>query len=134
MWQYQRTEDLYHHGILGMKWGVRRYQNHDGSLTALGKIHQRQMGWSKDAKSAARLKKKGMNQMTNAELKKLNERRNLEENYKRLNPSKAKKYTKAALATIGTAATIASIADLGPKYQKIWVTGKGWVTKLVKRG
>ena len=28
---------LEHHGILGMKWGVRRYQNPDGSLTAAGK-------------------------------------------------------------------------------------------------
>lgn len=29
--------ELYHHGIKGMKWGVRRYQNSDGSLTAAGK-------------------------------------------------------------------------------------------------
>lgn len=28
---------LAHHGILGMKWGVRRYQNKDGSLTDAGK-------------------------------------------------------------------------------------------------
>lgn len=28
---------LAHHGILGMKWGVRRYQNKDGSLTSAGK-------------------------------------------------------------------------------------------------
>ena len=29
--------ELYHWGIKGMKWGVRRYQNKDGSLTAKGK-------------------------------------------------------------------------------------------------
>ena len=29
--------ELYHHGIKGMKWGVRRYQNEDGSLTPAGK-------------------------------------------------------------------------------------------------
>ena len=31
---------LAHHGILGMKWGVRRYQNADGSLTMAGKKRQ----------------------------------------------------------------------------------------------
>lgn len=28
---------LAHHGIKGMKWGVRRFQNEDGSLTGAGK-------------------------------------------------------------------------------------------------
>lgn len=31
--------ELYHHGILGQKWGVRRFQNKDGSLTPAGKVH-----------------------------------------------------------------------------------------------
>lgn len=30
---------LVHHGILGQKWGVRRFQNKDGSLTEAGKKH-----------------------------------------------------------------------------------------------
>ena len=38
---------LEHHGILGMRWGVRRYQNSDGSLTSAGKKH-----YSPEAKAA----------------------------------------------------------------------------------
>ena len=32
-------EELYHHGIKGMRWGIRRYQNPDGSLTPTGRKH-----------------------------------------------------------------------------------------------
>ena len=34
---YLEIRELYHHGIKGQKWGIRRYQNEDGSLTAEGK-------------------------------------------------------------------------------------------------
>ena len=32
-------DEINHHGVLGQKWGVRNYQNSDGSLTAAGKSH-----------------------------------------------------------------------------------------------
>ena len=31
---------LQHHGVLGQKWGVRRFQNRDGTLTSAGKAKQ----------------------------------------------------------------------------------------------
>lgn len=50
--------ELYHHGVQGQKWGVRRYQNADGSLTAAGKKHaqsakNRGLASAKDAVSSA---------------------------------------------------------------------------------
>ena len=38
---YYNSPYICHYGILGMKWGVRRYQNADGTLTAAGKKRQR---------------------------------------------------------------------------------------------
>jgi len=94
--------ELYHHGILGMKWGIRRYQNKDGSLTPAGRRRKRirYEEYSDDEKRAYELSRKNPAQLSNKELRELNDRLQLKRNYEGL----TKKQKTALAAILGTAA------------------------------
>lgn len=87
------NEFLQHYGKKGMKWGVR-------SARSRVKV-------SSDFKSTAPHRGKRASSLTNKQLKAVNERMNLEQNYKRMNPSKIK----VGLVTAGTILTVAKLGQ-----------------------
>ena len=121
--------ELYHHGIKGMKWGVRRYQNPDGSLTVAGKArynvgravgnvgkaissaytaHRSKVVEQRQKKEAAKPKK--VSELTDQELRQAIDRMRNEKAYNELvkersAASSVKKGAKAAgkiLSTVGS--------------------------------
>ena len=97
-----------HYGIKGQRWGVRRWQNEDGSLTTAGK------------------KKYGSStpNMSTADLSKLVKRQKLEAEYEKINPSKEKQQKKE-IAGIGKEAQ-----NIDRELSKI---GSGPKTKVVTK-
>ena len=126
MWTYNYSNEIYHHGIKGMRWGVR----HDKKQSGFGRKRSND-DWSEDAKEASLIKKKRVSQMTNSELMKLNKRQNLERQYAQLNPSvvsKGMKYVTTVAAVTGTALTVYAnsekIINLGKTVAKSIIKAK----------
>jgi hypothetical protein len=123
---------LKHHGIKGQKWGVRRFQNKNGTYTPAGRKRRlaNQDNWSEDARTVSQLRKKSVNEMSNVELKKYNERVRLEQEYSRLNPSAVSKGWKYVAGAAVATNTVLNLYNNSDKLIKI---GKPFVDKMLKK-
>lgn len=91
MWTYNYTTELWHHGVMGMKWGIRRYQNPDGSLTTAGKIRYGNKNRLEASvnKKAAKLQRK-YNDLTGKSIRQNNAAKDKTEEEARKKDSKSK--------------------------------------------
>lgn len=133
MWTYNYSnynpDVLCHYGVKGMKWGIRKDYISSGSEK---RKRSRQEDWSDDAKEASQIKKKRVSQMSNVELRKLNERQNLERQHFQLNPSvisKGMKYAATAVTITGTVVTLyeksGKLIEMGKKFTQAVLKMKG---------
>ena len=133
MIQVLQANELMHFGIKGMKWGIRRYQNKDGTYTNAGKKRR----GSEDYENAREYEKRGIKNLSNKELQQLVNRQNLEKQYKDLNPSLLKRGQKTAAAIVATAGTIGGLTAAAKKYgptgKKIALAALGAVSTILEK-
>jgi hypothetical protein len=97
---------LEHHGVKGMHWGIRNPE----SRVRLARRNKPPA--SSDFRKTLPHRGKPVHTLTNKQLKAVNERINLEQNYRRMNPSTLKKGSMAVGAIVGVATTATTIYNM----------------------
>lgn len=129
------NNELRHHGIKGMKWGVRRFQNKNGTLTPAGKKRYNDAPAHDDYKRAH--SNKSVREMSDKELREVNNRLNMEKQYRELTSSQQKagsKFVKRFGDRAVDAWIITPIIVAGSKYASKYMSkGIKAAVKSVKK-
>lgn len=149
MWRYNSPEELYHYGVLGMKWGKRKaaiYRNkakqernkksidkankYDAKAAKIERsINIKNSRISADSRRVSKIRKKPINEMSNQDLRDVNKRLELESKYKELK-GKSNIGKKVVQTFIATGTTIVAIETASRTYKKL---GDSVVKKIGKK-
>lgn len=124
-YRMRSNEELYHYGVKGQKWGVRRYQNKDGSLTPAGRKHQARQEYKAERNAAKAKYKNSMRDISGSD----------SDRNKRI----AKRIAKRVAAAVVMTATVSAAAALYAKNPEavnrvVSKVGKATVSGLKKGG
>lgn len=119
------AEEIWHHGVKGMKWGVRHTPEQLG--------HSPKSKQTKTDDSHEDYKKahdsKSVKKMSDAELRSRLNRLNMEQQYSKLNPTRVARGRQILNVSIKVAGTVAAVSSTAITLRNNWNTISGWFNK-----
>lgn len=116
--------ELYHYGILGMKWGVRRTPEqlgHRREKAEKVRNHIVRSSGSRTSSTLSKARKEDINKLSNQQLKDYNERLNLERNFADLTKGNVGKAKDWVAKTIFTGIIVGTVSQVTKQLVQSWL-------------